>query len=277
MVGRLGEDNRMHLLLVEDNPTDRMVIQARLRHAFPTAEILAADDPIGMNEHLKRDGCDVVITDYWLGWSDGLSILQRARERWPRSRVIMLTGNGGEEVVARAFKHGLYHYLLKPDGFEELAAVTAAAMESKRREEFNELMALIVNSIPDGVHSVDAAGRITAINQAALQMYGYTEHGIVGRANEILLPARRRDEMRRMRERALVGEIVPRFPTLQVRIDGAEIPVSMTILPMRQGAGPISNVVFIATALGKPIRAAGIASARDESHPPRHASALSKH
>jgi DNA-binding NarL/FixJ family response regulator len=45
-------------------------------------------DPIGMNEHLKRDGCDIVITDYWLGWSDGLSILQRVRERWPRSRVI---------------------------------------------------------------------------------------------------------------------------------------------------------------------------------------------
>src|ERR1700722_9933735 len=94
---------------------------------------------------------------------------------------------------AGAFKHGLYHYLLKPDGFEELAAVTGAAMESKRREDFNELMAMIVNSIPDGVHSVDAAGRITAINQAALQMYGYTEHGIVGRANEILLPAGRRD------------------------------------------------------------------------------------
>ena len=150
----------MYLLLVEDNPTDRMVIQARLRHAFPSAQILAADDPIAMNEHLKRDGCDIVITDYWLGWSDGLSILQRVRDRWPRSRVIMLTGNGGEEVVAGAFKHGLYHYLLKPDGFEELAAVTGAAMESKRREDFNELMAMIVNSIPDGVHGVDAAGRM---------------------------------------------------------------------------------------------------------------------
>jgi PAS domain S-box-containing protein len=267
----------MYLLLVEDNRTDRMIIQARLRHAFPTAEILAADDPIGMNEHLKRDACDVVITDYWLGWSDGLSILQRVRERWPQSRVIMLTGNGGEEVMAGAFKHGLYRYLLKPDGFEELAAVAAAAMESKRREDFNQLMAMIVNSIPDGVHSVDAAGRITAINQAALQMYGYTEHGIVGRAHEILLPARRRDDIRRMHERALGGEIVPRFPTLQIRRDGAEIAVSMTILPMRQGDGPISHTAFIATTIGKPVRDAGIASARDESHPPRHASAFSIH
>ena len=36
----------MDLLLVEDNPTDRMVIQARLQHAFPSAQILAADDPL---------------------------------------------------------------------------------------------------------------------------------------------------------------------------------------------------------------------------------------
>ena len=264
----------MHLLLVEDNPTDRMVIQARLRRAFPGVHILAADDPNGLNEHLKRDGCDVVITDYWLGWSDGLSVLQRVRDRWPRSRVIMLTGNGGEEVVAGAFKHGLYHYLLKPDGFEELAAVTKAAMDSKRREDLSELMALIVNSIPDGVHSVDAFGTITAINMAARQMYGYADLEIVGLTNEILLPVGRRDEIRRMHQRALAGEIVPRFTTLQVRSDGAEIAVSMTILPMRHGDGPISNVAFIATAIAKPTREAD-ASAREESHPPRHALALS--
>jgi PAS domain S-box-containing protein len=267
----------MFLLLVEDNPTDRMVIQARLRHAFPSAQIAAAEDSIAMNEHLKRDGCDIVITDYWLGWSDGLSILQRVRERWPRSRVIMLTGNGGEEVVAGAFKHGLYHYLLKPDGFDELAAVTWAAMESKRREDFNEQMAMIVNSIPDGVYCVDAAGTITAINPAARRMYGYAEVEIVGLANQILLPVEQRDEMRRMHERALGGEIVPRFPTFQVRIDGAEIPVSMTILPMRHDEGPISGVVCIATAIGRSLREVRVASAREESHPPRHASALSIH
>src|SRR6266436_4860361 len=141
----------MNLLLVEDNPTDRMVIQARLRRAFPSAQIMAAEDSTGLNQHLKLECCEVVITDYWLGWSDGLSVLQRVLDRWPRSRVIMLTGNGGEEVMADAFKLGLYHYLLKPDGFDELVTVTAAAIASKRREDFNELMALIVNSLPEAV------------------------------------------------------------------------------------------------------------------------------
>src|SRR5260370_42616185 len=105
MAGWWRKDNRMQLLLVEDNPTDRMVIQARLRHAFPTAEIVAPDDPIGMNEHLKRDRCDVVITDYLLGWSDGLSILQRVRDRWPRSRVILISGVCGDQGRGAACHH----------------------------------------------------------------------------------------------------------------------------------------------------------------------------
>ncbi|HXN14424.1 MAG TPA: hypothetical protein VN865_15025, partial [Candidatus Acidoferrales bacterium] len=63
----------------------------------------------------------------------------------------------------------------------------------------------------------------------------------------------------------------------QVRIDGAEIPVSMTILPMRHDEGPISGVVCIATAIGRSLREVRVASAREESHPPRHASALSIH
>src|SRR5208282_1567378 len=255
---------RMDVLLVEDHPTDRMVIQARLRRAFPSAQILVADDPLRLNAHLARDGCDIVITDYWLGWSDGLSVLQRVRQRWPRTRVIMLTGNGSEEVVAAAFKHGLYHYLLKPEGFDELAAATGAAMENKRREEFYELMAMIVNSIPDGVHCVDATGTITAANAAVRQIYGYSDIEIVGCTNEILLPAGRRGEIRRLHQRAFGGEIVPRFPTLQLRSDGAEIAVAMTILPMRDGDGAVSNVAYITTPIGPPIGEVTARSARQD-------------
>jgi PAS domain S-box-containing protein len=252
------------LLLVEDNPTDRMLIQARLRRAFPSAQISTPDGLIQLNEQLKRDRCDIVITDYWLGWTDGLSVLQRARERWPRGRVIMLTGNGGEEVVASAFKLGLYRYLLKPDGFDEIVAVTAAAMKSKRRRDFQELMAMVVNSLPDGVHTVDAAGIITAANAAARQIYGYEDTEMVGRTNEILLPAARRGENRWLHERAFGGEIVSRFPTLQVRSDGAEIAVAMTILPIRDGDGAVSNVACITTPIGKPIREAPGSSPRPD-------------
>jgi len=237
----------MTVLVVDDSPTDTMVIQARLRRAFPKAEILVADEPIRLKECLRSGNYDVVVTDYWLGWSDGLSVLQQVRERWPRARVIMLTGNGGEEVVAGAFKHGLYHYLLKPDGFEDLAAVTRAAFESKQREATHELMATIVDSIPDGVHTVDGSGIITTMNLSARRFYGYPDAEIAGHTFEVLLPPELRAEARRLHRQALSGEVVKRFPTVQIRSDGTEIAVAMMIVPIRSLDGTPACAAYIVT------------------------------
>ena len=70
---------------------------------------------------------------------------------------------------------------------------------------------------------------------------------------------------------------MPRFPTMQMRSDGSEIPVAMTILPMRDAGGGVCSVVCIASGIGKTIRDAGVPSARDESHPPRHVPDLITH
>src|SRR5438552_14935272 len=98
----------MDLLIVEDNPVDRLVIETRLRRAFPHARMSMVDDVHQLAESLRRENCDVVVTDYWLGWTDGLSVLQQIQERWPRARVILLTGNGDEEVAAGALTLGLF-------------------------------------------------------------------------------------------------------------------------------------------------------------------------
>lgn len=258
------------MLVVEDSPTDAMIIQARLRRAFPKAEILAADEPNRLKECLRRGGYDIVVTDYWLGWSDGLSVLQQVRERSPRARVIMLTGNGGEEVVAGAFKHGLYQYLLKPGGFEDLVAVTRAAVESKQREASQELMARVVDSTPDGVHCVDASGIVTAINPAARRIYGYPDPDLIGGNVDTLFPPELRGHARRLHERALRGEIVDRFQIEQIRSDGTEIPVAMMIVPVRAPDGAITCVAYIAT----PMPAASLVIAHPILRNPTHPSHL---
>ncbi len=130
----------------------------------------------------------VVVADHWLGWSDGLSVLQRVKEKWPRVRVIILTGNGGEEVVAEAFKFGLYHYLLKPDGLDNLVDVVHAAFDSKAGEEHHELTVALIQSLPDAISCVDGEGKISTWNAAAEQLYGYSAEAIIGRTVEILPP-----------------------------------------------------------------------------------------
>lgn len=102
-----------------------------------------------------------------------MSVLQRAKEKWPRVRVTILPGNGGEEVVAEAFKFGLYHYLLRPDGFDNLVDVVRAAFDGKSREDHNELMVALIKSPADALFTVDQEGKVSTWNGAAERLYGY--------------------------------------------------------------------------------------------------------
>ncbi len=246
---RTRGQNHMDLLLVEDNPTDRMVMQTRLRRAFPKARIHVADEPDQLREYLRLDTCDVVVTDYWLGWSDGLSVLQRVRERWPRARVIIVTGNGGEEVVAGALKFGLFNYLLKPEGFEDLVSVTKAAFESKRREDALELRAAILNSVPDSLECMDAEGTVVTTNDSARRLFGYSEE-TVGQRFEILLSAQLRAQIHDMYAQVLSGSIVPPFAAVRERRDGTSIPVQMSLVPIRGDRGKIAWITCISNPIG---------------------------
>ena len=226
----------MDLLLVEDSPTDRLLMHNRLRRAFPKAHIAIADDAHQLKDILREENCDVVVTDYWLGWTDGLSVLQRVKERWPRTRVIILTGNGGEEVVAEAFKFGLYHYLLKPDGFDNLVPVVNAAYESKQCEDRNELMVSLIESMPDAVYTLDVTGKVLTWNTAAERLYGFSQESIVGRTVEILLPHTVRQDVLKMHEAARAGDAALSFETQGMTAEGGTVNLAMTLLPIRSGA-----------------------------------------
>jgi PAS domain S-box-containing protein len=245
----------MDVLLVEDSPTDRLLMHNRLRRAFPKAHIAIADDAHQLKDILREENCDVVVTDYWLGWTDGLSVLQRVKERWPRTRVIILTGNGGEEVVAEAFKFGLYHYLLKPDGFDNLVPVVGAAYESKLREDRNELMVSLIESMPDAVYTLDAGGNVMTWNTAAERLYGFSQESIVGRTVEILLPQTVRQDVLKMHEAARAGEATLSFETQGMTAEGATINLAMTLLPIRSGADLI-GLGCISAALSDAVRPA---------------------
>jgi PAS domain S-box-containing protein len=244
----------MELLMVDDSPTDRLVMQAKVQRAFPDVRVSVAGEQLELADSLKRENCDVVITDYWLGWGDGLSVLQRVRRRWPRCKVIFLTGNGGEEVVAEAFKFGLFYYLLKPDGFENLVPVIRTALETKRREDNYELIASVMASVPEGIYSVDASGIVTTWNAGAEHLFGYLATEMIGSEGERLVPAAVRNDDRRLLGRAMAGEIIAPFETNRLHRDGSAIDVRMSMSPVRiDGRSSAGVAIVIRPIAGHPL------------------------
>jgi len=129
--------NELQVLLIDDNPDDRMLATREMHKAFPRLSVTEVMDPEGFKRALENDGFDMVITDYHLNWTDGIAVLAAVRGRFPLCPVIMFTGTGSEEIAVAAMKQGLDDYVLKSRGhFSRLpiAMRTILELARERRE-----------------------------------------------------------------------------------------------------------------------------------------------
>jgi PAS domain S-box-containing protein len=103
----------------------------------------------------------------------------------------------------------------------------------------DELPAAIIESTSDGVLSRALDGTISSWNRGMTHLLGYTESEMVGQSINRLIPPDRRDEERALRARIAKGERIEHFETVRVCKNGLAIDVSMTMSPLRDGAGAI--------------------------------------
>ena len=101
------------IVIVDDNPDDRAIEARLLTKVIPDLEIVEVATAEGWAEVVESGEFDLVVTDYHLGWSDGLAVLAEVRKRWPERPVVMVTGTGTEEVAVEAMKSGAEDYVLK--------------------------------------------------------------------------------------------------------------------------------------------------------------------
>jgi PAS domain S-box-containing protein len=103
----------MRVLLIDDDPADRDLIAYQLHRAFDSIDCVEISRCQDFEAALAQGGFDIVITDYQLKWTDGLSILRRCRECYPDLPVIMCTDTGSELIAVEGMKAGLSDYVLK--------------------------------------------------------------------------------------------------------------------------------------------------------------------
>lgn len=100
-------------------------------------------------------------------------------------------------------------------------------------------LAAIVDSSTDAISAVDLDGIITAWAPGAERLYGYTIEEAVGRPISLIVPPDRRWEIPMFIERSRRGERTIGFETVRVCKDGQQVPVAITISPVRDAAGRI--------------------------------------
>ena len=127
------------ILVVDDESLIRWTLSERLGadgHAVVEAETAKAA--------LARFGSDIdlVLLDFKLPDSDGLTVLKTMKTRDSDVPVILLTAFSSIETAVEAMKQGAYHYANKPFNLDELSLVVQKALETTRlRREVKALRA----------------------------------------------------------------------------------------------------------------------------------------
>ncbi len=120
------------LLVVEDNATLRRAIvralSARCEHVEEVDSCAAARERIAGAE----SAFTVVLTDLRLPDGSGLEVLATARERDPRSAVVLMTAHGSVESAVAAMREGAVDFLQKPFELAELEARALRAASHAR-------------------------------------------------------------------------------------------------------------------------------------------------
>ena len=119
----------MRVLLVEDEPTSRVLLEAQLRSLAGPEIHCAANGEEALALAVKVMP-HIVVTDWMMPVMNGLEFCQALRAtEWGQSMyVIMLTGVDAEDEVARAFEAGVDDYVTKPLNVRSLRARMRAAL-----------------------------------------------------------------------------------------------------------------------------------------------------
>ncbi len=118
----------MHLLIVEDRAEDRELITRRLQRHFGQVQLTEVSNADSFRRAFEQGPFDLVLTDYELGWTDGLQVLRQVKARFPDTPVVMFTESGDEEIAAEGMRSGLSDYLLKRH-LERLPAAIQASLD----------------------------------------------------------------------------------------------------------------------------------------------------
>jgi DNA-binding NtrC family response regulator len=137
------------ILVVDDDESVRRAIAWTLNSDYRVLEAASRAEAVKL---LKQENVDVVVSDLHFpphieDISEGLSIIEAAREREQPAQVVVITGTNSKDAGLEAVKRGAYGFFEKPlDAAEVLHIVKQAARMRRLEVENARLLAELIGT-----------------------------------------------------------------------------------------------------------------------------------
>lgn len=90
--------------------------------------VVTANSGADAIEKLKTDAFDIVITDLIMGDIDGHAVVKEIQNKYPGTKVIMVTGYATVDTAVEALRMGAFHYIEKPISLDQMRTVIKDAL-----------------------------------------------------------------------------------------------------------------------------------------------------
>ncbi len=177
-----AEGSKRSVLILEDNPLDIELAEARLQQAGYEFDVHVARNRADFLETYAGREWQLILADYALPDFDGLSALEIVRRRDKHLPFIFVSGVLGEEVAVETLHRGATDYVLKARMERLVPAVKRALKEyaehcsrleaeSKLRET-ELLFQQVTNALPAMVWTANSDGELIYCNDIWREYFG---------------------------------------------------------------------------------------------------------
>jgi CheY-like chemotaxis protein len=115
------------ILIVDDEENVALTFQDSLER-LPNCEIAIATNGEQALHLFEQQPFDLLITDYKMPGTDGITLAARVRQLYPRTVIIMITAYGDERLREQAARASIQRVLDKPVGLAKIRRVALEAL-----------------------------------------------------------------------------------------------------------------------------------------------------
>lgn len=119
------------VVVVDDHPFLRLAVKSLLeRHGFQV--VAEADNGLDAVSLLRETPCQLMILDLDIPQMTGLEVIRRVSQRYPQTRIIVLTAQEPAVYAVRCIEAGAFGILSKAQQLEQLVDAARQVMKGQK-------------------------------------------------------------------------------------------------------------------------------------------------